>query len=421
MLENQRNKRRVFVLVTAINVLFLAIVFLTVREANAQIAQPVFTTGTSYADSITAGYFDGTFFRATTTANIGGCDPNNSPQRRFQYAQWYGNSWVLTGGGGFSACEPGGNYLLENQQSAIIINSTNEGYFCLFWGTGGTTLTETNHVKRVCVYQPPGQPGELTVYEQTQPPQPPTYNTPQYNTAYNTKFESVNSLAGELLITHYVDPAEYNPALSEFNPTVIRVQTSLRPTTAIVGNSFDMTGITGTHTTGADLSLLPDGIHDVFINFANVGCVLGLSACPFPSAYVTLAIEMASGTVTIVETPNFYDSTTFLDETADQACGITNIQGCIVNAMRFLFVPAQTSISQFGNTWQDIKTKPPFGYITSIIDETQTLTSTSTPAWEMPDLPFVSAIFDPIKTALALILWGIFGVYFYQRLTRIEI
>lgn len=405
--------RRAFILAVAVNVLFLAFVFVGVRSASAQTQStpPIQYTLSSQCElSVTFSYnldelytnIFGTNFSGIY--NFGGMFPATSTPlgSKVGYTNFQISNWVME----WQNVEPptrSGNTITWPD----ISTTQNNGSSYWYWNFADGN----DYYAQFFVL------GD----QECEPANVAEYNQPTFNTAYNTKFESVNASSTELLITHYVDPNEYNQNISEFNPDLIRVQTSLVPTTDIVGRSFNMAGITGTHTTSADISELPDGLHDVFINFANTGCILGLSACPFPDSYVTLRIEMASGTVSIVGSPQFYDSTTFADETADQPCGITNIQGCIVNAMRFLFVPKAQSISQFGDTWQEVRTKPPFGYVTSIIDETQTLTSTTTPAWEMPDLPFVSTVFDPIKTALALILWGIFGVYFYMRVTKIEL
>lgn len=419
MYENPKKtkNRRVFILVTAINVLFLALVFLSVREASAQtVSDSEINYTVTSACSLTVVFpYDLQEQYTTLWGNSGssirqyaGQHPATTTSEGSKTGFTFGTvgDWVSNWQQGYNGSQDG--TVSGNSVTWSDISSHSSGSWYWYWSfpDGNTYYAQFfNNVDGTC-----------------EPVNVAEYNQPAFNTAYNTKFESVTASSSDLLITHYVDPDEYNPNISEFNPDLIRVRTALVPTTEIIGQSFTMSGITGTHTTNADLSDLVDGEHDVFISFANAGCVLGLSDCPFPLSYVTLRVEMASGTIfSIVGTPQFYDSTTFIDETADQPCGVTNIQGCIVNAMRSLFVPSSQSISQFSDTWQDVRTKPPFGYVTSIIDETQTLTSTTTPAWEMPDLPFVSAVFDPIKTALAVILWGIFGVYFYMRVTKIEL
>jgi len=90
-------------------------------------------------------------------------------------------------------------------------------------------------------------------------------------------------------------------------------------------------------------------------------------------------------------------------------------------AFIFLFKPSDNVLDRYSNIWQSIRTKPPFGYVTSIIDKLKSVDDNATAAWTMPALPFVDAVFDPIRSALALLLWGIYGIFLYQRLTRLEI
>lgn len=97
--------------------------------------------------------------------------------------------------------------------------------------------------------------------------------------------------------------------------------------------------------------------------------------------------------------------------------------GCqFQKALTFLFVPSQDVLNRYNSLWQSIRYKVPFGYVSVVIDQLGALDDTATPAFDLGDLPFMSTVFTPFRDALALILWGIFAIYFYQhRLTKLDI
>lgn len=88
----------------------------------------------------------------------------------------------------------------------------------------------------------------------------------------------------------------------------------------------------------------------------------------------------------------------------------------------FLFVPSQSVLDRFSNTWQTIRTKPPFGYITGVIDQLGDLNQAVAPAFTWPTIPFIDTIFHVFRDSLGLILWGVYAIFFYrERLTKLDI
>lgn len=114
-------------------------------------------------------------------------------------------------------------------------------------------------------------------------------------------------------------------------------------------------------------------------------------------------------------TANPYDLTQIDCTTFDIGCQFQK-------ALTFLFIPPQTTLDKFGNVWQELKYLKPFGYVTVTIDQLKNVTSNATAAYTMPQIPFLSAIFEPLKNGIAILLWAIFAFVFYnKRLKTLDI
>jgi hypothetical protein len=124
---------------------------------------------------------------------------------------------------------------------------------------------------------------------------------------------------------------------------------------------------------------------------------------------------------TIAELGFQVGSTTSRNGLATTTCSVTQIGGCFQNALAFLFYPSPDVLGQFQFLWQIVKAKPPFGYVTQTISALGTLNASSTPAFTIPTLPLMDQIFTPLRTALAGLLWLLFGIAFYHRLKHIDL
>jgi len=119
----------------------------------------------------------------------------------------------------------------------------------------------------------------------------------------------------------------------------------------------------------------------------------------------TNTYELATGLVTPNSTPT---------ETQND-CGTFDVGCQFQKALMFLFYPSQAVLDRFSSLWQNISTKKPFGYVTMTIDALTNLDTNSAHAFDLGEVPFQTAIFDPFKLALGSILWAIYAIYFYQR------
>lgn len=88
----------------------------------------------------------------------------------------------------------------------------------------------------------------------------------------------------------------------------------------------------------------------------------------------------------------------------------------------YLLYPSDLATDTLSDLWNDIKNKPPFGYLVSIFDQLNAIDDNATPAFSFGTVPFIDTIFDPIKDGIAVILWGFWGIWLYnKRLTKLDI
>lgn len=80
------------------------------------------------------------------------------------------------------------------------------------------------------------------------------------------------------------------------------------------------------------------------------------------------------------------------------------------------------NINQFTALWDNLKTKPPFGYFTLSYNALLGLDNNSTPAFTLVQMPILmTLIFTPLRTGLIWVLWVVFLFAFIKRLKHIEI
>lgn len=97
--------------------------------------------------------------------------------------------------------------------------------------------------------------------------------------------------------------------------------------------------------------------------------------------------------------------------------------GCqFQKAMTFLFTPSPNALNKFALLWREIGEIPPFSIFVTLQNIRENLdTQGITPAFNIPQIPFTTQIFDPLKTGVGAILWVIFGFYVYNRFKYLEI
>lgn len=133
-------------------------------------------------------------------------------------------------------------------------------------------------------------------------------------TLYNTRFLSLDVTGTSSVFTfdidYYLDPNEYDTSDSAYNPTLVNVAVVSPSATTPSTYGFALPTGTGTSSVSVerDLSPLEDGTYTVRVSFGNSGCSIGLSACPFPSAYIYYDFFVNGGVVTGSSTPSFYNA-----------------------------------------------------------------------------------------------------------------
>lgn len=105
-----------------------------------------------------------------------------------------------------------------------------------------------------------------------------------------------------------------------------------------------------------------------------------------------------------------------------QECGIDNITGCFTNALNYLFYPTTNSYSELLALKDNIKNKPPIGYITGIFSTLGELSYTGDPTLSFATFtPLTTYIFDPLKTGLSVVLWLAFAFVIFKRFQHFQL
>jgi len=106
----------------------------------------------------------------------------------------------------------------------------------------------------------------------------------------------------------------------------------------------------------------------------------------------------------------------------EQSCSITNIIGCIKNAIVWAFWPTKASFTQFYAFQDNLRTKAPTGYFYVVRDNLLGLSTTTTPTFNIV-LPvwLKNQLFNPIDLAVAGLLWFYYAVFLYKRIKHIDL
>jgi len=159
-----------------------------------------------------------------------------------------------------------------------------------------------------------------------------------------------------------------------------------------------------------------DGDYIAFVNFFN----LNNDSLTFTNSNIVIDFTVFNGVVTVSNVQSITDGSN-ISGNVYQDCGITNIYGCFVNGLTYAFTPQPNSLDRFTGLYENIETKPPFGYVTGILDALNGMNGSTTPAFDFGNVPFIDTIFTPFKALLAIGLWVIYALFFMGRLSRIDI
>jgi len=147
----------------------------------------------------------------------------------------------------------------------------------------------------------------------------------------------------------------------------------------------------------------------------------------YPNDFVSVALDSNAFTLSVPTNPN---APPIIPDTPEQTdcglasdlverltCFLTNSIGKIIYQ---LFVPSPIVTNQFVNLFNEVKAKPPIGYLTASLGAWDLLTVGSSPD-ELEGTATLSAYFDPVKVVVGSILWALFAVYLVRRVSTITI
>jgi len=196
---------------------------------------------------------------------------------------------------------------------------------------------------------------------------------------------------------YFIDSGEVDSTILSLNPSHVRFNLSLRPTSSTSVQSVLITPwSTSVASTSNSYTSLTDGTYDILVTFGNLGSTLS-GIIPFPNAYIYSSFTIAGGVLIATGTPEIYNGivSSSSDEYAYQPCGITAISGCINNSFVFLFVPNQDFVNEYYQGLQtSFSTHLPFSYIASLNNMWSSLASTTgsttAPSMQITLMPGIS-------------------------------
>lgn len=121
--------------------------------------------------------------------------------------------------------------------------------------------------------------------------------------------------------------------------------------------------------------------------------------------------------------PNLFGtSTDNLTGLATSTCSITNVSGCVQNAVAFLFYPNQAVFDRFKTLQVNVQTHAPFGYVYTLIHQINNTSGAATPDFTLDIATSTQAdLFTPIKNGIAAILWALAAFWFLKRIRDLHL
>lgn len=127
----------------------------------------------------------------------------------------------------------------------------------------------------------------------------------------------------------------------------------------------------------------------------------------------------------LLNTTNFNqsDGSAWVEFTIEEdRCEALDIGCYFQRVITFLFYPSDGSLNVFKNLYQQIQTKPPFGYIFAILDEFENFDASDDSLYEIPTAEFLQEfIFDDVRIAFVWLLWFVFAAGLLKRFKLIEL
>jgi hypothetical protein len=258
----------------------------------------------------------------------------------------------------------------------------------------------------------------------------PDFDLIDFSTQLNTKFidltgTTVATSSVEFTAEYFIDSQELQDSISNGNPvTIVNFRVSKRPDTQLAGQGEYINTpipVDINATTSTIFSDLDDGVYDIFITFENFGSISGIEnrPQPFPNTYMYAVFEMVAGQLFEIRDLEVY--TPQGTSTRYQNCSLTNIAGCIINALIFLFIPSENIFYKFLQIRQQLATILPFAYVVYVLDTMQNINIDMAGAFTFGNIPFIDQIFVPFRNTASAILWFLYLFVFYKRVTTLRL
>jgi hypothetical protein len=182
--------------------------------------------------------------------------------------------------------------------------------------------------------------------------------------------------------------------------------------------------------TTTDASVAPYCAYIPPINGASLPYNFNYILTPNHSYTYTLKLYDSGNNLYTTATAPITFSTTALATTATPAyvpevcswADISTYGGCLDNVFYALFFPSSDSLTQFQGLYTQYISKPPFGYILAIQTALKGVNDTNTSVFLLQSMPVLNTyIFNPLRTALAWILWLGFAFLLFKRFQDIQL
>lgn len=253
-----------------------------------------------------------------------------------------------------------------------------------------------------------------------------TYDPQTLNTRFQTVSNASYSTSTQTFnfdVSQFIDTSEIIKSQADRNITLHSVLYNWgTSSTAFAQQGFEFTPANGNSTTTillTDDRFTGNGRYTFKVNFGNLATGI-TDIYAFPDTFLYFDMTLNNGVVTNFNVDDAYYPTTEIEtgincETFDIGCQFKR-------ALIYVLKPSTNSFTQFFDLKDELSNVKPFGYITVVYDQLNNLNASSTGAYTMPQIPFFSAIFNPLRSAMSVILWGIFALVFYnKRLKHLDI
>jgi len=229
--------------------------------------------------------------------------------------------------------------------------------------------------------------------------------TSGYSLEYDTAFVDLdisNATSGVLFdVEYFLDQTEINSTVSATFPQQVSFSYSIGSSTNVttVAETIDHTA-NGTGYVSHEFVGLSDGVYDAIIRYTNTGVLFGQPR-PFPQSYITAQFTISGGVLTGSQIVQNHTAEIYNEIYIAKPCDVEHIDGCIINALTFLFVPTQTDIGSFSNFQNEIPNRMPFNWFYGISAGVQNIPQQSTPSFPTytMDMPLLGTEFEILSQA----------------------